>query len=78
MFPLLVFLDFMALIMSKLPEENQFLDLSDYGRPFARYIAEALKNTSFTPIHVTLSFVIAGIIAIICLLNGYYCFDYLG
>lgn len=72
MFPLLVFLDFMALIMSKLPEENQFLDLSDYGRPFARYIAEALKNTSFTPIHVTLSFVIAGIIAIICLLNGYY------
>ncbi len=58
--------------MSKLPKENQFLDLSDYGRPVARVIAESLKNTSFTPIHVTIAFVISGLIAIACILNHYY------
>ena len=50
--------------MSKLPEENQFFDVSDYGRPVARAIANSLKNTSTTPIHVTLWFVVAGIIAL--------------
>jgi len=58
--------------MSKLPKEHQFLDLSDYGRPVARVIAKSLKHTSFTPIHVTIMFVIAGFIAIACLLNQYY------
>jgi hypothetical protein len=58
--------------MSKLPEENQFLDLSDYGRPVARIIAQSLKNTSFTPIHVTLMFVVSGLIAIACIFKGYY------
>ena len=58
--------------MSKLPKEYRFLDLSDYGRPFARIIAEFLKNTSFTPIHITLAFVVSGILAIICILNQYY------
>ncbi len=58
--------------MSKLPQEHQFLDLSDYGRPIARVIAKSLKDTSFTPIHVTIMFVIAGLIAITCLLNQYY------
>lgn len=58
--------------MSKLPKKNQFLDLSDYGRPVARVIANSLKNTSFTPIHVTISFVIAGLLAIACILNHYY------
>ncbi|NHF59440.1 CDP-alcohol phosphatidyltransferase family protein [Flavobacteriaceae bacterium TP-CH-4] len=58
--------------MSKLPKEYRFLDLSDYGRPFARIIAEFLKNTSFTPIHITLAFVVCGILAIICILNQYY------
>ncbi|QCX00412.1 CDP-alcohol phosphatidyltransferase family protein [Aggregatimonas sangjinii] len=58
--------------MSKLPKENQFLDLSDYGRPLAKIIANSLKNTSFTPIHVTLAFVVSGLIAITCILNGYY------
>ena len=59
--------------MSKLPKQNRFLDLSDYGRPVAIVIAKALKNTSFTPIHVTIAFVISGIIATACILNGYYC-----
>jgi uncharacterized membrane protein len=58
--------------MSKLPEENKFVDLSDYGRPIAILIAKSLKNTSFTPIHVTIGFVICGFIAIYCILNQYY------
>lgn len=58
--------------MSKLPKEHQFIDLSDYGRPIARIIANALKNTSFTPVDVTISFVISGLIGIFCIIKGYY------
>lgn len=58
--------------MSKLPKAHKFLDLSDYGRPFARVIAKNLQNTSLTPIHVTISFIISGCISILCILNGYY------
>ena len=70
-YPLLVF--FKNLItMSKLPKQNQFLDLSDYGRPLAEVIANLLKNTSFTPIHVTIAFTVSGLIAIACILSHYY------
>ena len=55
--------------MSKLPEEHQFLDLSDYGRKPARLIANAFKNTSITPVQVTMMFVISGLLAIYCILN---------
>jgi len=55
--------------MSKLPAEHKFLDLSDYGRPPARWIARGLKNTSITPIHVTMMFVVAGCIAVVCIVN---------
>lgn len=58
--------------MSKLAAQNQFLDLSDYGRPFARYFANRLKSTRFTPIHVTLLFGLSGLIAIYCVLNNSY------
>tara|TARA_R110002051_G_scaffold306060_1_gene376409 strand:- start:2227 stop:2994 length:768 start_codon:yes stop_codon:yes gene_type:complete len=58
--------------MSKLPQENQFLDLSDYGRPFAKIIAKSLKKTSFTPIHITIGFIISGLIAVVCILNQYF------
>ena len=58
--------------MSKLPKENQFFDLSDYGRPVAKVIAKSLKNTSVTPVHVTLAFVVAGLLAIVCILNQFY------
>lgn len=58
--------------MSKLAAEDKFFDLSDYGRPFATVFANQLKNTRFTPIHVTLLFGISGSIAIYCILNGYY------
>jgi phosphatidylserine synthase len=60
--------------MSKLAASDKFLDLSDYGRPIATVFANLLKNTRFTPIHVTLLFGISGIIAIFCILKGYYFF----
>ncbi len=58
--------------MSKLPKENQFLDLSDYGRPIARMIAESLKGSWVTPIHVTVGFIISGLLAIIFMLYQQY------
>ncbi|MCO4822504.1 MAG: CDP-alcohol phosphatidyltransferase family protein [Flavobacteriaceae bacterium] len=54
--------------MSKLPDAHKFIDLSDYGRPMAIIIANALKDTLVTPIHVTMWFVISGLIAIYCIL----------
>lgn len=60
--------------MSKLAAKDKFLDLSDYGRPFAKIFANQLKNTRFTPIHVTFLFGISGLFAIICILNNYYFF----
>jgi CDP-diacylglycerol---serine O-phosphatidyltransferase len=58
--------------MSKLLAENRFFDFSDYGRPIALQIANALKNTPATPVHVTISFVISGLIAIACMLTHHY------
>jgi hypothetical protein len=58
--------------MSKLPKEYRFIDLSDYGRPIARLIANSLKETSYTPIDVTIWFIISGLIAITCILFGYF------
>lgn len=60
--------------MSKLPKAHKFIDLSDYGRPVARVISTALKDTKFTPIDVTIWFIISGLIAVACILNGYYWF----
>jgi phosphatidylglycerophosphate synthase len=58
--------------MSKLPKEHQFIDLSDYGRPVARKIANALKFTKFTPVDLTIAFVISGAIGIYCIHQGHY------
>lgn len=58
--------------MSKLAAEDKFLDLSDYGRPFGRLLANLLKNTRFTPIHVTLLFGVSGVIGIYCILSNHY------
>lgn len=60
--------------MSKLPQEHKFIDLSDYGRPIAIVIANSLKTTSFTPVHVTIAFIISGVIAIYFILTGHYLF----
>ncbi len=58
--------------MSKLPQEHKFLDLSDYGRPIAKRIALSLQNTRFTPVDVTVSFVISGLIALIFIIYENY------
>ncbi len=60
--------------MSKLAAQDKFLDLSDYGRTFGRLFASQLKNTRFTPIHVTLLFGISGLFAIYCILDNHYVF----
>lgn len=58
--------------MTKLPKEYKFLDLSDYGRPIAKVIAHALRNTAVTPIQVTIWFIIAGLLAVYCIVWGHY------
>ncbi len=58
--------------MSKLTTQDKFLDLSDYGRPFGKFLANQLKTTRFTPIHVTILFGISGLIAIYCILTNQY------
>jgi len=58
--------------MSKLSARDQFLDVSDYGRPFGKWFANKLKNTRFTPIHITLLFGVTGLIAIYCILINQY------
>ena len=58
--------------MSKLPKVHQFTDLSDYGRPIARIIAKSLKFTRFTPVDVTIAFVISGLVGVYCIFEGYY------
>ncbi|TDE02394.1 CDP-alcohol phosphatidyltransferase family protein [Flavobacterium hiemivividum] len=58
--------------MSKLAAQDSFFDLSDYGRPFGKMLANQLKNTRFTPIHVTLLFGVSGLIAIYCILENHY------
>jgi len=58
--------------MSKLPEPYRFLDLSDYGRPVARIIAASLKETFFTPVHVTFCFMLTGLLGILAMYHHYY------
>nr|WP_294774482.1 CDP-alcohol phosphatidyltransferase family protein [uncultured Flavobacterium sp.] len=58
--------------MSKLAAQDKFLDLSDYGRSFGRFFANQLKDSRFTPIHVTLLFGLSGLIAIYCILAHQY------
>lgn len=58
--------------MSKLPKEHKFIDLSDYGRPVAKVIANSLKNTRVTPIHVTIGFIISGLFGIYFIIQGYF------
>ena len=58
--------------MSKLAAEDKFIDLSDYGRPVGKWFANQLKNTRFTPIHITLLFGVSGLIAIYFILKNHY------
>lgn len=58
--------------MSKLPASHKFIDLSDYGRPIAKVISLSLKESIFTPIHVTIGFIIAGLLAVLFIINDFY------
>lgn len=58
--------------MPKLTEKNKFLDLSDYGRTLGSFFAKQLKNTLFTPVHVTLLFGFSGLIAVYFILENQY------
>jgi phosphatidylglycerophosphate synthase len=58
--------------MSKLSKEEKFLDFSDYGRPLAKVFANQIKNTSTTPVQVTFLFGISGLLAIFCILKGFF------
>jgi len=58
--------------MSKLSAEEKFIDVSDYGRTIAVACAQKLKHTKVTAIHITLLFAVCGLIAVYCILNGYY------
>ena len=59
--------------MSKLAAQDKFFDLSDYGRTPGKLLANRLKKTRFTPIHVTLLFGLSGLIAIYFIVqNRYY------
>jgi len=57
--------------MSKLPSEYQFLDLSDYGRPFGKAIAKQLQHTRFHAVHVTFLFVFTAVVSLGFLWQGY-------
>jgi CDP-alcohol phosphatidyltransferase len=58
--------------MSKLSAQDKFIDLSDYGRTLGRLFAESLKNSIFTPVHVTFLFGIVGVFAMYSILQGWY------
>ncbi len=54
--------------MSKLPENKRFVDISDYGRPVAKALVMRLVDTPVTSIHLTFAFLLAGLMAIACIL----------
>lgn len=58
--------------MSKLAPQDKFVDFSDYGRAPARLFAKSLLNTSFTPVHVTMLFMICGLYAAYFMIQGNY------
>lgn len=51
----------------KVPRSHAFLDLSDYARPFARWLVARLRHTAITPPHLTLAFTLAGLLAAVLL-----------
>lgn len=58
--------------MPKIKSDQKFIDFSDYGRNPAIYVSNLLKNTSITPIHVTIVFGIIGLISAYSIFMEYY------
>ncbi len=47
----------------KVPPAFDFLDISDYARPVARWLVSVLLKTHVSPIHITLAFTVVGLAA---------------
>jgi phosphatidylglycerophosphate synthase len=56
--------------LDKVPPAHQFLDLSDYARPAARWLVRLLLPTPITSLHVTWAFTLAGLGAALLLAAG--------
>jgi phosphatidylglycerophosphate synthase len=52
-----------ALTVDKVQADDKFLDLSDYGRPAARQLVKVLVGTPITPVQITLSYTVVGLLA---------------
>ena len=58
--------------LDKVQAADKFIDLSDYARPIARRITRALVNTPITPLQVTLTYGILGMVAgLLFAMGGY-------
>ena len=47
----------------KVTPAHHFLDLSDYARPFSRWLVARLLHTPVSPNHLTIAFTVAGLLA---------------
>ena len=56
----------------KVRSSDKFLDLSDYARPIARRLTQALVNTRITPIQITVTYTLIGLIAAVLFATGIY------
>lgn len=56
--------------MPKLSKDYRFFDISDYGREPAVLLAQSLKNTWVSPVHVTFLFGMVGLCAVYSILQG--------
>ena len=55
--------------MSKLSNEDKFIDFSDYGRPIATFLAYHLSKVKINAIQVTVIFLLAGLVCVYCIYN---------
>ncbi len=62
----------------KVPTSARFVDLSDYARPVAAWIARRLRDTSVTAPDVTVVWGVIGIVAAFCYAVGGYQYALLG
>jgi phosphatidylglycerophosphate synthase len=63
---------------SKVPRSARFVDLSDYARPLAVWIARRLRDTSVVAPDVTVVWGVVGIVAAFCYAVGGYQYALLG
>jgi phosphatidylglycerophosphate synthase len=62
----------------KLPPRAQFVDLSDYARPLASWLARQLADTSVRAPHVTVVWLVIGLLGAFAYARGGYAYALLG